>query len=53
MKVSFTGAHVAQAIMLPCVRWSVADPLSDRPLEAAFHRRKRPVWLSWRVASLL
>jgi hypothetical protein len=53
MKVSFKGAHVAQAIMLPCVRWSVADPLSDRPLEAAFHRRKRPVWLSWRVASLL
>jgi hypothetical protein len=53
MKVSFKGAPVAQAIMLPCVRWSMADPPSDRPLEAAFHRRKRPVWLSWRVASLL
>jgi putative transposase len=76
MMIRFKGAHVAQAIMLPCVRWSVADPPSDRPLEerrqargvivdhstikrwvlkysppleAALHRRKRPVWLSWRM----
>lgn len=74
--VSFTGARVAQGILLPCVRWAVADPFSDRQgaarmpergvavahaaitrgalraspqLEAASHRRKRPVRLSWRM----
>jgi putative transposase len=76
MAVSFKGAHCPQEIILPCVRWYVADPLSTRPiedlmrergshvdhstvnrwvikyspqLEEAFHRRKRPVWLSWRM----
>jgi len=74
--VSFKGAHFVKDIILTCVRWSVAYPLSYRqveelmqergvsidhatinrwvlkyspPLEAAFHRRKRPVWLSWRL----
>ena len=74
--VSFKGAHFAKDIILTCVRWYVAYPLSYRQLEelmqergvavdhatinrwvvkyspqleAAFHRRKRPVWLSWRM----
>jgi hypothetical protein len=74
--VSFKGAHFAKEIVLTCVRWYVAYPLSDcqveermqergvtvdhatinrwllkysPQLEAACHRRKRPVWLSWRL----
>jgi putative transposase len=74
--VSFKEAHFAEGIILTCVRWYVAYPLSYRQLEelmqglgvavdhatinrwvlkyspqlkAAFHRRKRPVWLSWRM----
>jgi transposase-like protein len=74
--VSFKGAHFPQDIILPCVRWYVAYPLSTRhieelmlergvyvdhstvnrwvikyspQLEEAFHRRKRPVWVSWRM----
>src|SRR5919197_6746646 len=76
MAVSFKGAHFPRDIILTCVRWYVAYPLSYRhveelmqergvsvdhatvnrwvlkyspQLEAAFHRRKRPVWLSWRM----
>jgi putative transposase len=76
MAVCFKGAHFPADIILTCVRWSVAYPLSTRQveelmqergvsvdhstvnrwvvkyspqLEAAFHRRKRPVWLSWRL----
>jgi putative transposase len=76
MTVSFKGAHFPQEIILTCVRWYVAYPLSTRhveelmqergvpvdhatvnrwvikyspPLEAAFHRQKRPVWISWRL----
>jgi putative transposase len=76
MPVSFKGAHFPQEIILTCVRWYVAYPLSTRhveelmqergvavdhatvnrwvikyspPLEEAFHRRKRPVWVSWRM----
>jgi putative transposase len=76
MMVSFKGAHFVKDIILTCVRWYVAYPLSYRQLEemmqergvavdhstinrwvlkyapqleAAFHRRKRPVWLSWRM----
>ena len=72
--VSFKGAHFAKDIILTCVRWYLAYPLSYRPveelmqergvsvdhatinrwvlkdnpqLEAAFHCRKRPVWMSW------
>lgn len=76
MAISFKGAHFPQEIILPCVRWYVAYPLSTRhveelmlergvhvdhstvnrwvvkyspQLEEAFHRRKRPVWVSWRM----
>jgi putative transposase len=76
MAMSFKGAHFPQDIILTCVRWYVAYPLSYRhveelmqergvsvdhttvnrwvvkyspPLEAAFHRRKRSVWISWRL----
>lgn len=76
MMVSFKGVHFVKDIILTCVRWYVASPLSDRHvaelmpergvsidhatihrwvlkyslhLEAAFHRRKRPVWISWRL----
>jgi putative transposase len=74
--ISFKGAHFMKEIILICVRWFVAYPLSYRQveelmqerrvsvdhatinrwvlkyspqLEAVFHRRKRPVWLSWRM----
>jgi putative transposase len=74
--VSFKGAHFVKDIMLTCVRWYLAYPLSYRhmeelmqergvsadhstvnrwvvkyspQLEEVFHRRKRPVWLSWRM----
>ena len=70
MTISFKGAHFPKEIILTCVRWYVAYPLSTRhleemmaersvsvdhstvnrwvikyspQLEAAFHRRKRPV----------
>jgi transposase-like protein len=76
MAVSFKGAHFPQDIILSCVRWYVAYPLSYRhveelmeergvdvdhatinrwvvkcspQLEAAFHRRKRSVWISGRL----
>jgi putative transposase len=76
MAVSFKGAHFPQEIILTCVRWYVAYPLSTRhveelmrergvpvdhatvnrwvikyspPLEEAFHRQKRSVWISWRM----
>jgi putative transposase len=76
MAVRFKGAHFPQEIILPCVRWYVAYPLSTRhveelmlergghvdhstvnrwvikyspQLEEAFHGRKRPVWVSWRM----
>jgi transposase-like protein len=76
MAVRFKGAHFPQDIILTCVRWYVAYPLSMRyveelmrergvhvdhstinrwvieyspPLEEAFHRRKQPVRLSWRM----
>jgi putative transposase len=74
--VDFKGAHFEKAIILTCVRWYVAYPLSYRQLEEmmeergvavdhstinrwvlkyspqleeAFHRRKQPVWMSWRM----
>jgi transposase-like protein len=76
MAVSFKGVHFPQEIILTCVRWYVAYPLSMRhveelmrergvpvdhatvnrwvvkyspQLEETFHRRKRPVGVSWRV----
>jgi putative transposase len=74
--LSFKGAHFVQDIILTCVRWYLAYPLSYRQVEElmqergvsvdhatiqrwvvkyspqheeAFHRRKRPVWRSWRM----
>ena len=74
--VRFKGIHFVKDIILTCVRWYVAYPLSYRQveelmqergvsvdhatinrgvlkyspqLEQAFHRRKRPVWVSWRM----
>ena len=74
--VSFKGTHFVQDIVLTCVRWYLAYPLSYRhveelmqergvwvdhstvnrwvlkyspQLEEAFHRCKRPVWMSWRM----
>jgi transposase-like protein len=76
MAVNFKGAHFPQEIILTCVRWYVAYPLSTRhveelmqergvsidhstvnrwvikyspQLEDAFHRRKQPAWVSWRM----
>jgi putative transposase len=76
MAVSFKGAHFPPDVILMCVRWYAAYPLSTRhveelmqergvsvdhstvnrwvityspQLEEAFHRRKRPVWRSWRM----
>jgi len=76
MAVSFTGAQLPPAMMLSGGRWSVAYPLSTRPVDElmrergvqvahstinrwvityspqlaeAFHRRTRPVWVSWRM----
>jgi putative transposase len=76
MAVSFKGAHFPQDIILTCIRWYVAYPLSTRhveelmrergvpvdhatvnrwvikyspQLEEAFHHRKRPIWISWRM----
>jgi putative transposase len=74
--VSFKGTHFVQDMILTCVRWYLAYPLSSRHVEAlmqargvsvdhstvnqwvlkyspqlaeACHRRKRPVWMSWRM----
>ena len=74
--MDFKGVHFEKDIILTCVRWYVAYPLSYRQLEEmmqelgvavdhstinhwvlkysaqleeAFHRRKRPVWRSWRM----
>ena len=74
--VSFKGAHFVRDIILTCVRWYLAYPLSYRQVEElmqergvtvdhatvnrwvlkyapsreeVFHRRKRPVWRSWRM----
>ena len=76
MAVSFKGAYFPKDVILTCVRWYVAYPLSTRhveelmeergvnvdhstinrwvikyspQLEDEFHRRKRPVWVSWRM----
>jgi putative transposase len=76
MAISFKGAHFPKDVILTCVRWYVAYPLSTRhveelmqergvtvdhstinrwvvkyspQLEAAFHDRKRPVWVSRRM----
>ena len=74
--MSFKGAHFPTDVLLTCVRWYVAYPLSTRHVEElmeergvsvdhatincrvvqlspqreeACHRRKQPVWISWRL----
>jgi hypothetical protein len=37
--VSFKGAHFIKDIILTCVRWYVAYPLSDRQVEARMEER--------------
>jgi transposase-like protein len=39
MAISFKGAHFPQAIILTCVRWYVAYPLSHRHVEALMQER--------------
>lgn len=39
MAVSFKGAHFPQDIILTCVRWSVAYPLSYRHVEELMEER--------------
>ena len=39
MVVSFKGTHFPQEIMLTCVRWYVADPLSYRHVEELMEER--------------
>jgi putative transposase len=41
MMISFKGAHFAKELILTCVRWYVASPLSYRQLEEM--RRERGV----------
>jgi transposase-like protein len=37
--ISFKGAHFEQEIILTCVRWYVAHPLSDRYVEGMMQER--------------
>ena len=51
MAVSFKGAHCPQEIMLACIRWYVAYPLSMRHVEELMRERKGScrkfsVWVS-------
>jgi putative transposase len=39
MAISFKGAHFPQAIILTCVRWYVAYPLSYRHVEELMQER--------------
>ena len=39
MMVSFKGAHFVKDIILTCVRWYVAAPLSDRQVEEPMQER--------------
>jgi putative transposase len=43
MAVNFKGAHFPQEIMLTCVRWYVAYPLSTRHVEELMRERGVPV----------
>jgi len=42
MALSFNGAHFPQEIMLPCVRWYVANPLSTRRVEEPIPSQRYP-----------
>ena len=37
--VSFKGAHFVKAMILTCVRWYLAYPLSDRQVEELMEER--------------
>jgi putative transposase len=37
--ISFKGAHFVQDIILTCMRWSLAYPLSDRQVEELMEER--------------
>jgi transposase-like protein len=39
MAVSFKGAHFPSEVILPCVRWYVAHPLSYRHVEELMEER--------------
>jgi putative transposase len=39
MMVGCKGAHFVTDIILPCVRWSLASPLSDRQVEELMPER--------------
>ena len=43
MAVSFKGAHFPQELILTCIRWSVAYPLSTRHVEERMRERGVPV----------
>ncbi|HSX81635.1 MAG TPA: IS6 family transposase, partial [Candidatus Saccharimonadia bacterium] len=43
MAGSCKGAHCPQEMILPCVQWSVASPLSPRPIEELLLERGVPV----------
>jgi transposase-like protein len=43
MAVSFKGAHFPQEIILTCIRWYVAYPLSTRHVEELMRERGVPV----------
>ena len=43
MAVSFKGAHFPQELILTCIRWSVASPLSTRHVEERMRERGVPV----------
>jgi transposase-like protein len=43
MAVSVTGAHFPREIILTCVRWYVAYPLSTRHVEELMRERGVPV----------
>jgi putative transposase len=43
MVMSFKGAHCPQEIILTCVRWYVAYPLSTRHVEELMRERGVPV----------
>ena len=48
--IDFKGHRIEKDIILLCVRWYLAYPLSYRHLEAAFRKgKKRAVGSSWRM----
>jgi putative transposase len=41
--VSFKEIHFVRDMILTCVRWSLASPLSDRQVEKLMQEREVPV----------